>query len=89
MPPECSGEGQQSLSRRTISEEGVVAHRDVRTGGVQDAQLVHTASGFNLPGEGCQVFAVCLAIDNQHRHAAGLFGRSPSAKEILGNDVPQ
>ncbi len=69
--------------------KGVVPHRYVRPGGVQNTQLVQAAGMVYVWEKTVKEFHVTLAVKDHHRYVMAVFGRSDNSAQVLRNDVAQ
>src|SRR5439155_11922099 len=75
------------LVETVLAEERVVARRDIRPGGVEDAELVHPACRLDSRQKVGKEFLVTFAIEDQHGNTVLVSWRPNYTKQVLGNDV--
>src|SRR5260370_36560838 len=70
-----------------LTEERVIADGNVRTGWVEDSQLVHTAGSLNGGENVVKEFLVALAVEDQHGDPVWIMWRTHDPEHVLGDDV--
>src|SRR4029077_20887025 len=71
----------------SVTEEGVIAHRDFWPRGAEHSQLVHPARGLDGWQKIGEKLLVSFAIKDQHGNAVLVFRSSEHSKQVLGNDA--